>query len=307
MRVVLANFAAATAALSAGAAVVATRLVVGDLDPASLAFYRYVIAVLCLLPLLPILWPRAGVTTGDVARIALFGAVFYGFFPWAFSASLQYTPAARGAIGLATIPIQTLIVAALLGREVLTRAKLASVCLAFAGVALVFGREALAVTDSGYLIGDGLMLLGAFSAAVSSVLGRPVLAAHGPLFVTVLAMAFGVVALSPLAFAGGAFDRLPELTQEGWLAVVFLGTVGGAIQFSLFAWALRWLQPTRTVIYLALNPISAVLLAVALLGENLSATLVLGLVLVLSGILVANLPRTSSRDGEALAPQSRPS
>lgn len=291
-RSLLANLAAATAALSAGASVVATRLVVGETDPVTLSFYRYVIAVICLAPILPFVWPRARVPVGEIAKIAVLGALFFGFFPWAFSAALQYTTAPRGAIGLATIPIQTLIVAALFGREMLTRNKFVSVGLAFAGIAVVFGPEALRVTGSDYLLGDGLMLLGALSAAVYSVFGRTTLGRHGPMFVMALAMVFGVLALFPLAFARDAVAGMPAFTRQGWLALLFLGTLGGAIQFSLFTWALRWLPPTRTVIYLTLNPISAMLLAAAILGETVTAALVTGLVLVLSGILVANLPRT---------------
>ena len=56
----LANLAAATAALSAGASVVATRLVIGETDPVTLAFYRYVIATCCLAPVLFVQWPRSG-------------------------------------------------------------------------------------------------------------------------------------------------------------------------------------------------------------------------------------------------------
>src|SRR6266511_702745 len=55
----LANLAAATAALSAGASVVATRLLVGETDPVTLAFYRYVIAAGCLAPVLFVRCPRA--------------------------------------------------------------------------------------------------------------------------------------------------------------------------------------------------------------------------------------------------------
>ena len=85
---------------------------------------------------------------------------------------------------------------------------------------------------------------------------------------------------------------MPRFTQEGWIAVLFLGTFGGALQFSLFTWALRWLPPTRTVIYLTLNPISAMLLAVLLLNESLTLALVAGLALVLAGIFAGNIPRT---------------
>ncbi len=305
-RSVLANLAAATAALSAGAAVVATRLAVAETDAVTLAFYRYVIAVLCLAPILPFIWPRTRIGIGEYLKIAALGAVFFGFFPWAFSAALQYTTAARGAIGLATIPIQTLIVAALFGREVLTRNKLVSVGLAFAGVAVVFGPEAVAVTGTDYLIGDGLLLLGAFSAALYSVFARQTLGRHGPMFVTALAMVFGLVALFPPAAAVGAVFEPPSFSPRAWWALLFLGTFGGAIQFSLFTWALRWLPPTRTVIYLTLNPITAMLLATVMLGEQVTLVLVTGLALVLSGILMANLPRGRPAGSAAAEGVGRP-
>ncbi|MEQ8347796.1 MAG: DMT family transporter [Sneathiellaceae bacterium] len=298
-KLVLANLAAAGAASIAGASVVATRLVVGETDPVTLSFYRYLVAALCLVPVLPLLWPRSRIPAADLVRIALLGALFFGFFPWAFSASLQYTTAARGAIGLATIPIQTLVIAALFGREALSRRKLLSVALAFAGIAIVFGPAAYAGRDSSYLAGDGLMLLGAFSAALYSVFSRSVLGRHGPLFVTALAMAFGVLSLSPLLLAGGTATALPPLSRDGWLGLLFLGTFGGAIQFSLFTWALRWLPPSRAVIYLALSPVSAMLLAVLLLGEAVTVLLVAGLAAVIAAILVANLPRLALRAGVA--------
>lgn len=300
-RTLLANLAAATAALSAGAGVVATRIAVGETDPVSLSFYRYVIAGMCLAPVLYALWPKGGLPLREVGKIAILGAIFFGFFPWAFSAALQYTTAARGAIGLATIPVQTLLVAALFGREALARNKIASVALAFAGIAVVFGPAALAGQGTEMLKGDLLMLLGAFSAAIYSTFSRPTLGRHGPLFVTALAILFGVLALAPLAALNGALTHLPAFSLKGWLALVFLGTFGGAIQFALFSWALRWLPPSRTVIYLTLNPITAMLLGGLILGEAVTALLILGLVLVLSGILVANFWKPAEPPVPAIA------
>ncbi len=291
----LANMAAATAALSAGVSVVATRYVVGETDPVSLAFYRYVVAGLCMLPLLAVLWPKDGIRHIEIGKIALCGALFYGFFPWAFSAALDFTTGARGAIGLATIPIQTLVVAALFGKEALTLRAVVSVLLAFTGIAAVFGPEALSADRPDLLTGDFLMLLAGFSAALYSVFGRPTLMRNGPLFVTALAMVFGCLFLMPVAWAVNDAVFRPDFTGAGWGAVLFLGTLGGAIQFSLFTWALRWLPPSRTVIYLCLNPISAMALSAGLLGEPVTLMLLVGLVLVLGGVLAANLkPRASA-------------
>jgi drug/metabolite transporter (DMT)-like permease len=289
-KLLLANLAAAAAALSAGASVVATRIAVGETDPVTLSLLRYVIAGACLAPVLWLARPREPLPAREIGKIALLGVLFFAFFPWAFSASLQYTTAARGAIGLATIPIQTLIIAALFGRELLTRQKIGSVALAFAGIAIVFGPAASHGSGGDQLLGDGLMLLGALSAAIYSVFGRAVLGRHGALFVTALGMVFGVLALLPFAGVGGGLAGIASLSTDSWLAVLFLGTFGGAVQFSLFMWALRVLPPTRTVIYLTLNPMTAMLLAVLMLGEAVTLALVAGLACVIAGILIANLP-----------------
>jgi drug/metabolite transporter (DMT)-like permease len=101
--------------LSADTTVAATRFVIPETDPISLVFYRYLISIICFIPVLPMVWPRGRLTHFEYAKIAMFGVLFFVTFPLAFTASLQYIPAARGAVGLATIPIQTLLVAAAFG------------------------------------------------------------------------------------------------------------------------------------------------------------------------------------------------
>ncbi len=305
-KIVLAHAAAATAALSAGAAVVATRFVIGETDPLSLVLYRYIISVICFVPVLPAIWPRGGLVPSEYAKIAMFGMLFFVFFPWAFNAALHYNSAARGAVGLATIPIQTLLVAAAFGREPLTAAKIAGVILAFSGIVVAFGPAAFGHANSDYLVGDGLMLLGVLCAAVYSVFSRATLMHHGPLFVTASAMAFAVAALVPVvAFHRGGL-ALPALSTKGWMAVVFLGTIAGTVQFSLFMWALRWLSPTTTVLYLTLNPIAAMVLGSVVLGESLTAELVAGMALVLVGIFVGAGAYSVLKNGRSAQASSGP-
>lgn len=300
-KVVLAHAAAAAAALSAGTAVVATRIVIGEADPLSLVFYRYVVSVLCFIPFLPAIWPRERLHAAEYLKIAGFGTLFFVLFPWAFNASLQHIPAARGAVGLATIPIQTLIVSAAFGRETLTANKVLGVALAFLGIVVAFGTAAFSGSGSGYLLGDGLMLLGGLCAAIYSVFSRSTLLRCGPMFVTALGMVVAVAALLPYVGLKQGFAMLHAFSYKGWLIVLFLGTVAGAMQFSLFMWALRWLPPTTTVLYLTLNPITAMMLGIILLGEHLTAELIAGMALVLSGIMVGvgilKFPKRAARSG----------
>jgi drug/metabolite transporter (DMT)-like permease len=159
---------------------------------------------------------------------------------------------------------------------------------AFSGIAVAFGAAAFGHGNASYLYGDGLMLLSVLCAAVYSVFSRPTLMRHGPLFVTALAMTFAVAALLPVVAVKSGGITLPAFSFKGWMAVVFLGTVAGTLQFSLFMWALRWLPPTTTVLYLTLNPITAMVLGIVLLGEKLTLELVAGMALVLMGILVGS-------------------
>ncbi len=68
--------------------------------------------------------------------------------------------------------------------------------------------------------------------------------------------------------------------------MLFLCSVAGALQFSLSMWALRWLPPTTTVLYITLNPITAMVLGVPLLGESVTLELLIETGLVFAGICV---------------------
>ena len=287
-KIALAHAAAAAAAVSAGSAVVATRFVIGETDPLALVFYRYVISVACFAPVMPMLWPKERLAAAEYGKIAALGILFFVLFPWGFNAALHYNPAARGAIGLATIPIQTLLIAAAFGRETLTAPKMTGVAVAFCGIVVAFGAAAFGDGNTGSLKGDGLMLLGVLCAAIYSVFGRATLLKHGALFVTAMGMVFAVAALAPVIAIEQGGLALPVFTPKGWIAVIFLGSIAGAGQFSLFMWALRWLPPTTTVLYLTLNPIAAMVLGILVLGEHLTAELVAGMALVLTGIVIGS-------------------
>src|SRR5258708_6821190 len=126
--------AAALSSLLGGSAVATTRLVIGAIHPLTLAALRYGIGVACLAAIVRLARLRA-IATADRWRIALLGVLFFAVFPVLFNIALAYTTAARGALALSTLPLLTLVVAAIAGAEILTARKLAGVALAIGGVA----------------------------------------------------------------------------------------------------------------------------------------------------------------------------
>jgi len=289
--ILLANLAAFVGTTFTAGSIVAIRFVIAESDPASLAFIRYSIAVLCLLPIAVVLMRGRRMGARDLLIVLVLGAMFFGAFPYLLNLSLTHTSAARGALVLATAPLMTLALGSLLRSERPTAAKLLGVAAAFAGVAVAMlaGPGGLA-GQGAYWIGDLIMLAAAALAAIYPIYSKPLLGRHPALAVTAASMVGGLLILAPFAQAQGPFAALPSFSPAGWFAVVFLGIGGGAMQFGLWIWAVSKLAPSQAAIYLTLTPITAVILASLILGEAVTLGLFAGLALVVGGILLANRP-----------------
>ena len=102
-----------------GTAAAITRYLVGGADPIALAVLRWGIGFVCLLPaalLLKVKWPMRR----DLPAVAALGVCFFGLFFILYNIAISFTTAARASLALATLPLSTMVVAALLGVEQLT-------------------------------------------------------------------------------------------------------------------------------------------------------------------------------------------
>ena len=290
----LAIGAAAATGVQVGAAMVATRFVVHDAGPATLAVLRYAIGFLCLLPAC-LLAPRPGFAARDLGPIALLGIGQFGILVALLNFGLRTVPSGQGALIFATFPLMTLLIAAAIGQERLTAAKAAGVLLTIAGVGLALGVR----MGGGTWLGEAAVAASALTGAVCSVLYRPYLRRYSPVAVSALAMLASVIFLAGLAGATeGLFDAPPHFSPAGWAAVAFIGTGSGAGYF-LWLTALRHAPATEVTIFLALSPLTAMGLGAIWLGEAVSALAVAGLGAVALGLWLA------TRDGGALGSRPR--
>ncbi len=290
--------AAMLASILVGAAMVATRYIVHDIGPASLALLRYVIAVLCLLPFV-IATGRIAIARRDIMIVMGLGVVQFGLLIALLNLGLRYMPATRAALLFTTFPLLTMVFAAVLGHEKLTAAKTAGVILSILGVAAALGEGLLVETVETEWLGAACVLGSACCGAVCSVLFRPYLSRNPTLTVGTLAMFAAVVFLAVLSIPEGFYLAPPRLSATGWAAVVFIGLSSGA-GFLLWLWALKHTTPTRVTVFLALSPITAALLSVLLLGEALTPGTLLGLAAVIGGLWLAT--RGEAGQQKPLAP-----
>ncbi|HEX6979892.1 MAG TPA: DMT family transporter [Alphaproteobacteria bacterium] len=297
LREALPVLAAAATGIQVGAAIVATRFVVDQTGPASLALLRYVIGFLCLLPP-ALLSARVRFERRDLLPIALLGILQFGVLIALLNVALQFIPSARAALIFATVPLLTMILGAALGRERMTAAKTAGVLLTIAGVGFALGEKAIGPDHApGSWIGELAAFASALCGAACSVLYRPYLQKYPTLPVSAFAMLAAVGFLAVLAAGEGFFATMPHFTAGGWLAVVFIGLSSG-VGYFLWLWALNHTTPTRVTVFLALSPVTSALLGALILAEPVSAMVLAGLVCVAFGLWLAHRKESRRESAE---------
>lgn len=281
----LALLAAAATGVQVGAAMVATRFVINDIGPASLALLRYAIALVFLLPLVLMSgWTRFA--WRDLLAVMALGIVQFGILIALLNVGLQFISSTRAALLFSTFPLMTMVIGSLLGREHLSRAKVAGVVLTIVGVGIALGEKLFTGSSTDEWLGALAVLLAALCGAACSVLYRPYLARYPTLPVGAWAMLASVAFLLGLAGMEGFLEQLPHVNASGWAAILFIGASSG-IGYSLWLWALKHTTPTRVTVFLALSPITAALLGIWILGEPFTPSVLFGLGSVVGGLWLA--------------------
>lgn len=263
-----------------------TRYVIGATDPVTLAAFRFGIAFLLILPLA--LWMRSQWPRGrDLAGVAALGILYFALFFVLYNWSLEMTTAARGSLALSMLPLVTMLVAALLGREQLTGRKSLGVLIAVGGAAAAL-LAGLRDAPPGAWRGDLLMLGATLLMAFYTVWSRPFMQRSSRLGFLAAGMGFGSAASALLSWERGGWAMTQSFGMHQWIAVAFIGIAGGAVAFYLWVYALEHTTPTRVANTMTVNPIAASLLAAVLVGEPIGVNLVIGIAAVGAGIWLAS-------------------
>ncbi len=268
----LAAIAAVVAPFAAGTTLGAIRFVADDIDPLTITILRLGIGAAVLLPLALVFargWPRGR----DFWIVIGFGVLMFGISQWLVSASLAYTTAARGGILASTVPFMTLAFAVGL------RADRLQTC-----------QDASAIP--GGWRGDLLMFAASLVLSIYNVATRKVIRRYPPLIFVVCNLLPGALFLGIVGTltgrVGAASFASVAASENGILAVLYIGIVGSAFTYFLWLWALRHTSPTRVAIGLTMNPVGALVAAAIILDETITLGVWIGLACIAGGILATN-------------------
>ena len=196
-----------------GTAAAVTRYLVGNADAVTLAILRWGIGFLCVLPvalLLRVRWPRRD----DWLPVAGLGVCYFGLFFVLYNIAMSYTTAARASLALSTLPLQTMVVGALLGIEPLTARKTAGVLVAMCGV-LAALSSGLSAAPAGAWRGELIMTGAVLCMAFYNVWSRPFMQRSSALGYLTVGMGAGAAALILYGTADRPRGRPCDLHARG--------------------------------------------------------------------------------------------
>lgn len=262
-----------------------------DLPPLSFAAIRFVIAVTILWVIVALRGLRVPRSGHDLMLLAATGVlgftINYGLIFW----GEQYISSGLAAVLQSTIPVFGLLFAHLhLPAERMTPKKVLGVILGVIGVGIIFSNQ-LNLSGSRALAGCVAIVISAAGAAYSNVLIK----AHGgklePTIIAAGQMTFGLI---PVLLIGLVWEGNPmnfRWSSTAIVSVFYLAIVGSVIAFILYYWLVQHMDVTNTMLIALVTPVTAVILGMIVLREQLDWRTIAGGALVLSGIALVVIRR----------------
>lgn len=259
-----------------------------DIPALTFAGLRYMLAFLCLLPLVL----RSGKLSslrGLPARwwgwLITLGVLFYTITQGAQFLGLAYLPAVKVNLLLNLTTLLVAFFGMIFLAERPTMLQWAGVLFFLAGIFIYFYPVVL---PAGEAFGIFVVLVGVVANALSSVLGRYINRSKilHPLMVTVVSMGVGSVLL---LVTGVVTQGFPQLNLTNWLIIGWLAVVNTAFAFTLWNQTLRTLSAVESNIINNTMLIQIAILAWFFLEEPLALQEIFGMLLVACGAVIVQL------------------
>ena len=255
------------------------KLGVDEVEPSVVALGRVVVGAAILVPIAAARG-GLGLLRGHVGTVAALGLLNNAVPFWLLGFAETRIDSGLAGVIQAAAPIFTVLLAIRLDpSQRVTGTRLAGVGVGFVGVALLVGAQ-----TGGQVVGALAVLGAALSYSVSALFAGKRLGSRPPLHVAAGQLACGVLLLAPLGLAQLPDDAPPA---KAVLAIVALGALGSALAYVLYFALIVRAGASRAILVTYLVPAFALVYGAVFLDEEVTASAIAGLVLILAGTTLA--------------------
>jgi len=270
-----------------GTTFLGTSAMVQTMPPLLAAGARYLVGGLLLAALLMILrGPRVLVISRrQIATTALAGTGIIGIWAALVALALQHIPGGVAALIGATVPLWMILLRVALGDRVGWRTSL-GVAIGIIGVAAMLlpgGIAPLGEETPGVVaLWSGAMVVASMTYAFFSWRSRTLDLPSNTLVTTVYQLMWGGLAVMVVGLVAGEAPVPTEYSDVSWAGFWWL-VVASVIGYACYTYLLQHVPLSLVSTFAFVNPIVAVLLGWSLLAEPFSRSVVIGLLVVVTG------------------------
>jgi drug/metabolite transporter (DMT)-like permease len=273
-----------------GGTFIAGRVVARGVGPFSAAFLRFALASVFLLFITYKVEKRLPpVRKGQVIPLILLGMTGVFSYNVFFFKGLKIIHAGRAAVIIANNPVFIALFASYLFKERLTLLKFAGIVLSVTGAIVVISRGNPSEIIKGNVgIGEIFIFCCVMSWVAYSLIGKAVMKDLSALVSVSYSSVVGAVGLFIPAYLEGMVQHFSHYSKIEWLGIFYLGFFGTVVGFVWYYEGIKAIGATKASQFINFVPISAVVLAFFLLAEPVTFSLVIGTLMVCTGVYLTN-------------------
>ncbi len=217
-----------------------------------------------------------------ILLLAFFGNFLYNIF---LLYGLKLTNATESGIISGTAPVVTAVLSYVFLRERLGQKKIVGLLLVIFGMIIINLSGNASSSGMHSVIGDVLIFGSVIGEALWTLLGKTVSLKVSPLILATLTTFCGFLFFLPFGIVEAIENPLQSFPVGGWLIVAYYGSVGTAGAYLLWYQGISKVPASTAGMFVAITPISAVVLSYILLKESFQWTHVLGMLCVLAALV----------------------
>ncbi|MBP1948032.1 DMT family transporter [Virgibacillus litoralis] len=203
---------------------------------------------------------------------------------------MQFVDAGKSSVLLYSMPLWSSIFAVKILGEKISAGKVIGLGIGMLGLLTILGWDIFMVQDPEVIFGELLIIVAAIAWASSNVYYRINLQGMNKIQVTAYQMLFGTIGIIIASLFAEWGDPV-QLTGESIFYILFTGVLASALCFSVWFLLLSTIDMVTATLSTLLVPVFGLFFGWLILGETLTSGIIVGSMLILVGIVFAQLSR----------------
>lgn len=220
------------------------------------------------------------------------GIVSIVLFNICYFYTMIHSQASVAVVLLYTSPAFIMLLSAFFFREKITRLKLTALFMTFAGCVLVAGVSVKSEITPVILIAG---LLSGLFYGLYTIFGRLALKKYDTTTITVYTFMLGLIGTIPIGKPHKTFLLLAEQPKL-ILWCVGIGIICTVLPYFLYTWGLSRMESAKAAIIVAVEPLVGAIVGIAFFHENCNLSKIIGIILILSALIILNLPNRKKQE-----------